>query len=75
MLLLNTVQSCHVDRRVHTSKNHCTGLASVGFMDDYIQVDVGTVDVVLRSRAVESESEGILGGVGVGKNVATPTSI
>jgi hypothetical protein len=26
-------------------------------------------------RAVESESEGILGGVGVGKNVPTPTSI
>jgi hypothetical protein len=26
-------------------------------------------------RAVESDSEGILGGVGVGKNVPTPTSI
>jgi hypothetical protein len=26
-------------------------------------------------RAVESESEGILDGVGVGKNVPTPTSI
>jgi hypothetical protein len=25
------------------------------------------------SRAVESESEGILGGIGVGKNVPTPT--
>jgi hypothetical protein len=25
------------------------------------------------NRAVESESEGILGGVGVGKNVPTPT--
>jgi hypothetical protein len=30
-----------------------------------------TVDVC--TRAVESESEGILGGVGVGKNVPTPT--
>jgi hypothetical protein len=27
----------------------------------------------VASRAVESESEGILGGVGVGKNVPTPT--
>jgi hypothetical protein len=27
------------------------------------------------TRAVESESEGILGGVGIGKNVPTPTSI
>jgi hypothetical protein len=30
---------------------------------------------VHRSTAVESESEGILGAVGVGKNVPTPTSI
>jgi hypothetical protein len=29
----------------------------------------------LAGRAVESESEGNLGGVGVGKNVPTPTSI
>jgi hypothetical protein len=28
-----------------------------------------------KTRAVESESEGIFGGVGVGKNVPTPTSI
>jgi hypothetical protein len=27
----------------------------------------------MHARAVESESEGILGGVGVGKNVPTPT--
>jgi hypothetical protein len=30
---------------------------------------------ILETRAVEYESEGILGGVGVGKNVPTPTSI
>jgi hypothetical protein len=29
----------------------------------------------VSSRAVESELEGILGGVGVGKNVWTPTAI
>jgi hypothetical protein len=43
--------------------------------DDIREVAPRTM-IVLR-RAVESESEGILGGVGVGKNVPipTPTSI
>jgi hypothetical protein len=40
---------------------------------------VTQLTVYVKSRAVESESEGILGGVGVGKNVPTltptPTSI
>jgi hypothetical protein len=34
-----------------------------------------TANLMLYTRAVESESEGILGGVGVGKNVPTPTPI
>jgi hypothetical protein len=32
-----------------------------------------TTQSVVQPRAVESESEGILGGVGVGNNVPTPT--
>jgi hypothetical protein len=42
----------------------------VYFMEKLQHVPEGLI-----SRAVESELEGILGGVGVGKNVATLTSI
>jgi hypothetical protein len=37
--------------------------------------DTAPLIVNLDTRAVESESEGILGGARVGKNVPTPTSI
>jgi hypothetical protein len=42
-------------------------LISVVFLSSAITLNIS------ETRAVESESEGILGGVGVGKNVPTPT--
>jgi hypothetical protein len=41
----------------------------------YLLLNLCEIRVVTRAVESESESEGILGGVGVGKNVPTPTSI
>jgi hypothetical protein len=64
---------CH---QQHYTKMHkwsvgtAPGTSDVGSMDEYVTKTPGHL-----TRAVESKSEGILGGagVGVGKNVPTPT--
>jgi hypothetical protein len=56
--------------------SHCTDLSKLNDVQLLVYVCVRSdICSVVFCRAVESESEseGILGGVGAGKNVATPT--